>query len=634
MKKLATTCIAILTLVDLANAQPAPISAKEIMDRMAAVYASCRTYTDEGEVSAEFVDRSSPTPQHFFTAFARPSSFRFELRFRRGFRDEARYVAWKEGDLEKSGWPSPPYEREAPLERTLLNLARPSRGSAVTIPGLLLPDLFRTMSLLTSLEELKLAGEEKIDGRQTFRIEGKLQGQMLKLWIDRNEFLIVKTYRKVNLGGFEEETTTKYKPKVNVEISNDKLVFNPPSESRSAQASTPNFGPSSSLPVNGTNLAPLMSEAPRLRDFGSSLRRNSKENAERRRKKRSNVNEEDVVRVDTDLVVCDVLVVDKEGKSIPGLVEEDFVVKEDDVPQKVGSFSRGDSKTIPRSIVLLIDYSGSQLPYIKTSIEAAKTLVDQLNPEDRMAIVTDDVQLLVDFTSDKEILKAKLESLKTNALSGKLGRSEQYDALIATLNELFNEEDLRPIVIFQTDGDRLNDLTGDTPSNPYLPKRKYTFEDLLTAAEKARGTVYSIIPGIRLVGLSEDEQLKKAKLDWKNRDEAAVELRRLNNLPARNSGSTSMSDTSLSRYLAHWLRMQLALTGLAKYTGGWVDFLEQPDQANEVYKRILTDINQRYIIGYYPTNRTRDGRRRKVSIEVRGHPEYVVWGRKTYFAPE
>ncbi len=301
--------------------------------------------------------------------------------------------------------------------------------------------------------------------------------------------------------------------------------------------------------------------------------------------------------------------------------------------QKIGSFSRGDSKTIPRSIVLLIDYSVSQLPYIKTSIEAAKTLVDQLNPNDRMAIVTDDVQLLVDFTSDKEILKARLESLKTNALSGKFGRSEQYDALMATLNELFNEEDLRPIVIFQTDGDQLNDLTGDTPSNPYLPKRKYTFADLLTATEKARGTVYSIIPGIRLVGLSEDEQLKKAKLDWKNRDEAAVELRRLNNLPARNSGST-ISDTSLSRYVAHWLRMQLALTGLAKYTGGWVDFLEQPDQANEVYKRILTDINQRYIIGYYPTNRTRDGGRRKVSIEVRGHPEYVVWGRKTYFAPE
>jgi hypothetical protein len=38
------------------------------------------------------------------------------------------------------------------------------------------------------------------------------------------------------------------------------------------------------------------------------------------------------------------------------------------------------------------------------------------------------------------------------------------------------------------------------------------------------------------------------------------------------------------------------------------------------------------VIGYYPTNRARDGRRRKISIEVRDHPEYTVWGQKAYFA--
>jgi hypothetical protein len=82
-----------------------------------------------------------------------------------------------------------------------------------------------------------------------------------------------------------------------------------------------------------------------------------------------------------------------------------------------------------------------------------------------------------------------------------------------------------------------------------------------------------------------------------------------------------------------WSNMQLALSELAKYTGGWTDFLERPDQAGEIYARILDDINKRYIIGYYPTNRTRDGKRRKVSIEVLRHPEYTVWGRKTYYAP-
>ena len=159
--------------------------------------------------------------------------------------------------------------------------------------------------------------------------------------------------------------------------------------------------------------------------------------------------------------------------------------------------------------------------------------------------------------------------------------------------------------------------------------------DLLTTAEKARATIYSIIPGIRLAGLSEDEQLKRAKTDRENRMAANAELRRLKGVPGPNLGlMATISDANLHRYAATWVRMQLALVGIAKYTGGWSDFLEQPEQANDLYTRILNDINKRYIVGYYPINRTRDGRRRKVNLEVRGHPEYIVWGRKTYFSPE
>jgi hypothetical protein len=79
---------------------------------------------------------------------------------------------------------------------------------------------------------------------------------------------------------------------------------------------------------------------------------------------------------------------------------------------------------------------------------------------------------------------------------------------------------------------------------------------------------------------------------------------------------------------------QLAIAGLMKLSGGWPDFLEKPEQADEVYARIFADMNNRYVIGYYPTNKTHEGKRRTIKIEVRGHPEYVVWGRKTYLAPE
>ena len=115
--------------------------------------------------------------------------------------------------------------------------------------------------------------------------------------------------------------------------------------------------------------------------------------------------------------------------------------------------------------MLIIDYSGSQFPYIKNSVEAAGVLVDKLGPVDRMAIVTDDVELLVDFTNDKRELKKKLKTLLERSRGNEggflgiggtrrqFGKSAQYSALMATLKEAFDDEDQRPIIIFQTDGD-------------------------------------------------------------------------------------------------------------------------------------------------------------------------------------
>ena len=194
-----------------------------------------------------------------------------------------------------------------------------------------------------------------------------------------------------------------------------------------------------------------------------------------------------MVRVETDLVLCAVLVLDAHGKTVRGLTAEDFIVKEDNKPQEVATLSLGNSEDLPRSIVLVIDYSVSQSPYIRTSIESAKLLVDKLNPKDRMAIVTDDVNLLVDFTSNKELLKTQLEGLKTSALSGNIGQSEQYDALLASLNELFDNEDVRPIIIFQTDGDQLEKLNKSTSREMryvLLAPQKFSLEDIMTATEK------------------------------------------------------------------------------------------------------------------------------------------------------
>lgn len=83
----------------------------------------------------------------------------------------------------------------------------------------------------------------------------------------------------------------------------------------------------------------------------------------------------------------------------------------------------------------------------------------------------------------------------------------------------------------------------------------------------------------------------------------------------------------------HLAKLQSALAAVAPLTGGWTEFLERPEEADRIYARIFSDINQRYIVGYYPANKERDGKRRTMDFQVKGHPEYVVYGRRSYFAP-
>jgi VWFA-related protein len=416
---------------------------------------------------------------------------------------------------------------------------------------------------------------------------------------------------------------------------------------------------------------------PKLKDFGDSLERLkwdekrhvSVESKSRKVKepKRDAEDEEDVIRVETSLVVCDLLVLDSKGRAVHGLTREDFRILEDGQPQEVGTFALGDNANIPRSVVLVIDYSGSQLPFIKMSVEAAKTLIDRLAPRDLMAIVTDDVELLADFTADKEKLKKSLDVLTQRAADGKgflaqmvgqsrrLGRSAQFSALMATLKEAFDEEDVRPVVIFQTDGDEMGYLREPVwePSVPpnlppdmqratleavqrarkrmYENRREFSLRDVHTAAEKARATIYTVIPGYRLVGLTYEEQLKQSQA---SRDKFLATWR----IPAdlRQQMDERYRRTppeAIKSGFEQGMRIQQALIDLSALTGGWADFLEEPTQAAGIYERIFSDVNQRYVIGFYPTNKTRDGSRRRVSIEVRGHPEYTVWGRKAYYAP-
>ena len=419
-------------------------------------------------------------------------------------------------------------------------------------------------------------------------------------------------------------------------------------------------------------------EKPKLKDFGSSLKKlkwDPQKNAVTETNSGPSSEEDEVIKIDTSLVVSEILVLDKQGRPVQGLKESDFLITEEGTPQQVGHFLLGDNRSLPRSIVLIIDYSGSQFPYIKNSIEAANILVNQLGPLDQMAIVTDDVELLVDFTNDKRELKKKLNKLleKSYGHGGsffpfgfggvrkRFGKSAQYSALMATLKEAFDEEDQRPIVIFQTDGDEAEYLRNsiivprvpqDLPpelvarvQNEVEQRRKlqlssmteFSLDDVYSAVEKSRATIYTVIPGTKLIGLTVDQQVETLKA----KDEIAVQTliatvgdnTRKMILKQREERSKLMTVQVMRMRAEDSGRVQEALAAVAPLSGGWTEFLEQPTQAQGIYSRILSDISKRYIVGFYPTNKERDGKRRKISFAVKDHPEYTILGRRSYIAP-
>ena len=415
-------------------------------------------------------------------------------------------------------------------------------------------------------------------------------------------------------------------------------------------------------------------EKPKLKEFGSSLKRlkwDPQRNATAEIT-HSSAKDEDVITIETSLVVSELLVLDQQGRPVQGLKQSDFLITEEGTPQQVGHFLLGDNRSLPRSIVLIIDYSGSQFPYIQNSVAAASVLVDKLGPLDRMAIVTDDVELLTDFTNDKRELKKKLNTLleKSRGNEGFLGiggtrrqfgKSAQYSALMATLKEAFDDEDQRPIVIFQTDGDEAEYLRNsiivpmvppDLPpefvakvQNEVEQRRElqrnslteFSLEDVYRTVEKSRATIYTVVPGAKLIGLSSEQQLATVMAE----DERAInEMLPTLSKKAREAFITRQQARKnivplqvLRMRAEENAKLQEALAGVAPLSGGWTEFLEQPAQAQGIYSRILSDISQRYIVGYYPTNKERDGKRRRITFEVKGHPEYTILGRRSYFAP-
>jgi VWFA-related protein len=142
------------------------------------------------------------------------------------------------------------------------------------------------------------------------------------------------------------------------------------------------------------------------------------------------VTPDEVIKVNTDLVVLDAQVISRKNKRIVGeLRREDFELYEDGARREISYFSRDE---LPLSVMLLLDVSGSVRPIIERVGEGAQDAMGRLSLGDEVAVMAfaTEPKLVQGFTRDRRLVADKIKeaSREYSIGSGTLLTEALYEA--------------------------------------------------------------------------------------------------------------------------------------------------------------------------------------------------------------
>lgn len=299
---------------------------------------------------------------------------------------------------------------------------------------------------------------------------------------------------------------------------------------------------------------------------------------------RPNLPGRDTIRIETRLVNLNVKSVDKAGRPLTDLKQEDFAVYEDGIKQDVTHFKPVNA---PVNVLMLLDLSGSTQKKRGAMIEAAHKFIDTLPPQDKISLVafTRKYRTLVDFTTDKIALKKEMEQVKKIG-----GGTAFYDSMWQALDDLGKISDARKAVVVLTDGED-ESLVGDKET-------AHTFDDLFDRASEEDVTIYPIY-------FSGQNHYDKIGLLF--------------------GGGGGLMSGSDNRKIA---RKQL--DSLAEQTGGEVFSAQREEELEGAYKRVASELHTLYSLAYSPDKPKHNGEFRKIIVKI-GRDGAVAKTRRGYY---
>ena len=277
--------------------------------------------------------------------------------------------------------------------------------------------------------------------------------------------------------------------------------------------------------------------------------------------------EDEIIKVDTELVNLTVRVVDRNNRPINDLQQKDFKIFEDGNVQQIDFFSRSE---VPTNYALVIDNSGSLRQQLDKVIEAGKIFVGTNRPDDETMIVRfvgkDKIEVRQEFTSNKEDLEYVLDNLLVEG-----GQTAVRDAVYLSVQNVDeyekskkSEDRKRRAIILVTDGEDRNSY--------------YSEQQLFELLRESEVQIY-------VIGFVDEL--------------------------SKDGGFIGKSPQGKAKAF---------LERLATESGGKAYFPSNASQLPGLAKEISNELRTQYSIGYIPSNDKRDGTYRTIRVAIPDGP--------------
>jgi Ca-activated chloride channel family protein len=265
---------------------------------------------------------------------------------------------------------------------------------------------------------------------------------------------------------------------------------------------------------------------------------------------------------DAVTVSVDVAVLDSRGHFIPKIPRGNFRVFEDNVPQQVTGYSLGEA---PLTVALVIEFSNRFQTFYSEAwyqtLSAAYGFLGTLRPDDYLAVIAYDLrpEILSDFSTNRQDAQEAMSRLRFAGFS----EANLFDSLVFTAERMQDIEGRKAIVVMSSGIDTFS---------------KLTFDKTRRALQEAGVPIYTfgLMQAMRIV--AEGRMGPIAQLDF---------------LQADNQMRT-----------------------FAKETGGMSFFPRFYGEFPGIFQAISESLRNQYVITYTPTNQARDGKFRKIKVDL------------------